>query len=127
MSCAADPKGVRQDAWNKVGHRRGVNKVRKATLFGWPFCFWVSGNEVLLHGKPCDKIVWNNFALRVVCADPEGVEGRTARNKVGHRRGINTKSPLHSQRAFFVLENYLFNAFLCSVDPDLRLGHDERN
>ena len=51
----ADPEGGRQDAWNKVGHRRGIIE-----------------SERLLHGRPCDKNVWNVFELRGVCADPEG-------------------------------------------------------
>ena len=44
----------------KVGHRRGIKKSERPPCFlGWPFCFLGSGNEVLLHGKPCDKIVGN--------------------------------------------------------------------
>ena len=58
LHCAvfAQPRrGVGQDARNKVGHRRGIIE-----------------SERLLHGRPCDKNVWNVFELRGVCADPEG-------------------------------------------------------
>ena len=87
MSCAADPEGGRQDAWSKVGHRRGIKIEKPLLVSGAAFFIFVFGVEVLLHGKPCDKNVWNVFELRGVCADPKG--GRQdAWNKVGHRRGI---------------------------------------
>ena len=71
LHCAgfARPKGGRQDAWNRVGHRRGITKSERPPVFwGGLFAFWDSENDLIAHGKPCDKIVWNNFALRGVCA-----------------------------------------------------------
>ena len=40
---------------------------------------------IYLSMGPCDKVVWNDFALRRVCAGPERVEGTTP--------GIKCKRP----------------------------------
>ena len=76
-----------KDAWNKVGHRRGIIKSERPPVLGGLFAFGVPAMRTCTW-QPCDKNVWNVFELLGVCAGPEGVR-QDAWNKVGHRRGIN--------------------------------------
>ena len=82
----------------KVGHRRGITKSERPPVFGWPFCFLLPGNDLLLHGSHVTNNVWNILSC---AADPKG-ERQDAWSKVGHRRGIKMEKPLPSGVAFFV-------------------------